>query len=162
MLAVGEGSGPCLCVRKPEPPLQPSNSWTPVAGPVERSATVQRDAISSCSRSMGQPADALTPALRISSHRFDVTDSAPWLVAESDQARVAVTHQHVHTVEGVVGVIVVETIAERSVPQPAQVRAGRCVKLGYSQARRHPQPATQLRGYPVALSSMRVRQGEQT
>ena len=40
---------------------------------------------------------------------------------------VAVTDQHVHPAEGVVGVIVVETIAERPVPQPAQGHAGRCV-----------------------------------
>jgi hypothetical protein len=42
---------------------------------------------------------------------------------------VAFTYQHVHTAEGVVGVIVVETIAERPDPQPAQGRAGRCVNL---------------------------------
>lgn len=34
----------------------------------------------------------------------------------------AVAHEHVHTAEGVVGVIVVETITESSVPQSVQVR----------------------------------------
>ena len=41
---------------------------------------------------------------------------------------VAVTYQHMHTAERVVSVIVVETVAESSAPQPHEVRARNIVK----------------------------------
>ena len=40
-----------------------------------------------------------------------------------------VAYEHVHTAEGMVGVIVVETITESSVPESVQVRTCRCVDL---------------------------------
>lgn len=73
----------------------------------------------------GHPADALALALRISSDRFDVPDRAPWPVAEPDQPRdragmadeiVPVADQHVHTTEGMVGVLRAKAITKRSFP----------------------------------------------
>ena len=137
MLA-GDDSGPCMHVRGPQPPLPPKQLVE--AG--RASSREKRDHPTRRKRLVqplhGQPADALTLALRISRHGFDVSDSAPWLVAKADQPRnsagmademVAVTYQHVHTTVGVVGGIVVEAVAERPVPQPAQGLAGRRVSL---------------------------------
>lgn len=137
MLA-GHDSGPCLHVRGPEPPL-------PTKQLVETGRTPSRQKRDHPTRRKrlvqplhGQPADAPTLAPRISRHGFDVSDSAPRLVAKSDQPRnsagmademATVTHQHVHTAVSVVGGIVVEAVAERPVPQPAKSLAGRRVNL---------------------------------
>ena len=137
MFAIGDDSGPCLRVRKPEP-LLPSEHL------VEAGCASRREEGNSPTRRNfvlqslhGQPTDTLTLTFRVSSHCFDVADSAPRLVAESDQPRnsagmsdemVAVTYQHMHTAERVVSVIVVETVAESSAPQPHEVRARNIVK----------------------------------
>jgi len=76
--------------------------------------------------------------LGIRSHCFDVTDSAPWLVAELDPSRygagmadqtVGAKNEHVPTTVGVVGVFVAEAVAESPMPEIAQGHPSRAVDL---------------------------------
>jgi len=138
MLPVADDAGPCLCVRKTEPTL-------PTEQLVEAGCASRREKRDAPTRDdlvvqplHGQRADGRPLAFRLSSYRFDVANGAPWLVTESDQPRdsagmademVAISYENVHTAEGVVGVIVLETLTERPLPQPAQCRPGCCVDL---------------------------------
>lgn len=84
MLPVGDDSGPCLRIRHTKPPL-------PTKQLVEAGRASRREERDSPAGGdlvvqplHGQPADSLILALGISSYRFDIANSAPWLVAESD------------------------------------------------------------------------------
>lgn len=42
---------------------------------------------------------------------------------------IAIAHQHVHSAEGMVGVVVIESLAEGVAPQSTQVRTGRGIHI---------------------------------